>query len=343
MTLLVVGFLAVYGFQKVSHSPDWQNFNVRRFVGSLEQLRYTELMGAILLIYLTYYLRSLRWYEFLRPVQQSKITNLLVATVLGFGAVAMFGRPGELVRPYMISKLEDTPVSGQVAVWILERFYDGVALMLLVGTAILAAGSTEEASGGVAPALVRIRHAGTVLVALTAVGVTLLVLYERNLKIWEPKLLEKLSFLPRRIAGPLREHLVSFAHGLASVRSARALILAAVYSALIWLTIAGAYWFTLQAFGPPLDDLSFSGALLVMGFAIGGSIIQLPGIGGGTQVFTILALSEIYGVQPEVCTSAAVVLWAMTFMAVLPLAFILCVTQGLTWGKLRLMTKGSAS
>jgi hypothetical protein len=285
----------------------------------------------------------LRWHEFLRPVRRTSITNLMVSTVLGFGAVAVFGRPGELVRPYMISKLEDMPVSGQVAVWILERFYDGVALMLLVGAAIFAAGSVDDATGGAVPALVRIRHAGTILMALTVVGVTLLVLYEKHLKTWEPKLLDKLSFLPRRLAEPLKEHLVSFAHGLACVRSGRALFLAAAYSVLVWITIAGAFWLTLQAFGPPLDDLSFAGALLVMGFAIGGSIIQLPGIGGGTQVFTILALSEIYGVPPEVSTSAAVVLWAMTFMAVLPLAFILCVTQGLTFGKLRLMTKGQTT
>src|SRR5262249_136430 len=156
------------------------------------------------------------------------------------------------------------------------------------------AGSLDDSGGGVVPALARIRHAGTVLVALTVVGVTLLVLYERHLKTWEPTLLDKLSFLPRRIAEPLKQQLVSFAHGLSCVGSARALLLAGVYSALIWMTIAGAFWMALQAFGPPLDDLSFSGAMLVMGFAIGGSIIQLPGIGGGTQVFTILALAEVY-------------------------------------------------
>jgi len=339
LTLVFVALLAFYGFQKVSRSADWQHFNFQRFLATLGQVRVPELLGAILLIYLTYFLRALRWHEFLRPVKDTAIGNLLVSTVLGFGAVAVFGRPGEMVRPYMIARQEDLPVSGQLAVWVVERFYDGVALILLVGAAIVAAGSLDEA-GGAVPALVRIRHAGTVLMAATVICVTLLVLYERHLKTWEPTLLDKLSFLPRRMAEPLKRHLVSFAHGLACVGSARALFMAGVYSALIWMTIAGAFWLTLQAFGPPLDDLSFVGAMLVMGFAIGGSIIQLPGIGGGTQVFTILALSEIYGVQPEVATSAAVVLWAMTFMAVLPLAFILCVTQGLTWGKLRLMTKG---
>src|SRR5258706_7116769 len=203
--LLGVALLAFYGFQKVSHSPDWQHFNFQRFLATLAQVRVPELLGAILLIYLTYFLRALRWHEFLRPVKDTSVGNLMVATVLGFGAVAVFGRPGEMVRPYMIARQEGLPVSGQLALWVLERFYDGVALILLVGAAILAVGSLDEA-GAAVPALARIRHAGTILMAMTVVGVILLVLYERHLKTWEPTLLDKLSFLPRRMAEPLKRH-----------------------------------------------------------------------------------------------------------------------------------------
>ena len=78
----------------------------------------------------------------------------------------------------------------------------------------------------------------------------------------------------------------------------------------------------LQAFGPPLDDLNFASSMLVMGFAIAGSAIQAPGVGGGSQVLAILALTEIYGVAPEIATSAGIVLWLLAFMSVVPLAAI---------------------
>ncbi len=331
--------LIIYAFQKLSRNPAWQHFDRHKLWTAMGQVRLPEVIGAMLLIYLTYLLRSLRWYEFFRPVKRLSIYNLAVATVLGFGAVAVFGRPGELVRPYMISQQEDVPVSGQLAIWLLERFYDGVALILFVGAAIFLSGTSDDSGGQVAPVLSGMRHAGTVLMIVTAVCVTLLVLYERHLQTWEPWVLARLRFLPKRLAEPIRRHMVSFAHGLSSVRSRRALALGAAYSLLVWTTISAAFWMTLQALGPPIDDLNFSASMLVMGFAIAGSVIQAPGVGGGTQVFTIIALTEIYGVSPEIATSAALILWVLAFISVIPLAVFLSVREGLTWGKLRGMTK----
>lgn len=71
LTLVVVALLAFYGFQKVSQSADWQHFNFQRFLATLRQVRVPELLTAILLIYLTYFLRALRWHEFLRPVKNT--------------------------------------------------------------------------------------------------------------------------------------------------------------------------------------------------------------------------------------------------------------------------------
>jgi hypothetical protein len=56
--------------------------------------------------------------------------KLLSATVIGFTAIALFGRPGEFVRPYLIAVKEGVPVSSQFAVWVLERLFD--LLMVLV-------------------------------------------------------------------------------------------------------------------------------------------------------------------------------------------------------------------
>ncbi len=335
--LAILG-VVVYAIQKVRHSPEWQNFDAQRLVASLGQIRLPELLLAVALIYGTYLLRSLRWREFILPVKRTSVPDLLVATIMGFGAVAMFGRPGELVRPYLIARKEDLPVSGQLAVWVLERFYDLVAIILLVGVAVVFSGGGEDL--GSAPALRSLRRGGILLIAGTVAGVAVLILYEKHLKTWEPKLLRTFGFLPGRSADSVRRHLVSFAHGLASVRSARALSLGALLSLMVWLAISAIFWLTLQAFGPPVDDLSFSASILVMGFAIAGSLIQLPGVGGGTQVFIIIALTELYGVPPEVATSAAIVLWAITFVSVVPTATLLSVHEGLTWRKLRMLTRG---
>ena len=148
------------------------------------------------------------------------------------------------------------------------------------------------------------------------------------------------TFLDERYAAKVRAGLSSFAHGLSSVRNVRAQTLAALYSLGIWMTIAAAFWMVLQAFGPPLDELNLASSMLVMGFAIAGSAIQAPGVGGGSQVLAILALTEIYGVAPEIATSAGIVLWLLAFMSVVPLATVVALQQGISLGNLRTLARG---
>jgi hypothetical protein len=47
-------------------------------------------------------------------------------------------------------------------------------------------------------------------------------------------------------------------------------------------------------------------------------MLQLPGIGGGSQLATIAVLSRIFEVPKELAASCGVMLWLVTFMAVIP-------------------------
>ena len=42
-----------------------------------------------------------------------------------------------------------------------------------------------------------------------------------------------------------------------------------------------------------------------MGFVSFGSIVQIPGIGGGMQVVSVLVLTELFGVRLELATAFA--------------------------------------
>jgi len=49
-----------------------------------------------------------------------------------------------------------------------------------------------------------------------------------------------------------------------------------------------------------------------------GSLIQLPGVGGGSQLATIAALEHIFGVPKEMAASCGITLWLVTFVSVVP-------------------------
>ena len=54
-----------------------------------------------------------------------------------------------------------------------------------------------------------------------------------------------------------------------------------------------------------------------------GSVIQLPGVGGGSQLATIAALEHIFDVPKELAASCGIMLWLVTFVAVIPAGLLL--------------------
>src|SRR4029077_8863751 len=118
--------------QIASHSFDWQL--ARR---TFEQVRWSWAALSLIPIFGTYYGRALRWAVFLRPLKpHPSIRNLLSATIVGFTAITLFGRPGEFVRPYLIARKEEVPVTSQVAAWVLERIFDLLMALLLFAFAL---------------------------------------------------------------------------------------------------------------------------------------------------------------------------------------------------------------
>jgi len=75
--------------------------------------------------------------------------------------------------------------------------------------------------------------------------------------------------------------------------------------------------------------------LILMGFVSFGSVVQIPGVGGGTQVVSVLALTELYGVRVELASAFALSLWFLTFVAIVPVGLLVALKEGLDWHSLR--------
>ena len=69
----------------------------------LRNARIWPLLLAALLINLTLFARSLRWRALLSPIRATKLSNLFAATSVGFGAIFVIGRAGEIIRPAVLS------------------------------------------------------------------------------------------------------------------------------------------------------------------------------------------------------------------------------------------------
>ncbi|MBI4464641.1 MAG: flippase-like domain-containing protein [Acidobacteria bacterium] len=282
-----------------------------------------------------YFFRSLRWQQFLRPMQRVNLRNLFSATLIGFSAVALLGRPGEAVRPVLIASKEGLSVSSQAAAWALERALDSLALGTLLGAALL----WLPPGANHAELMTTWRRAGVVLWG-GALLTTLLLVQLRHRPQWTIGLLDwVLRPLPKRYRKTLHRHLENFSEGLASLEKLSRLAGCAGTSLLVWMAVLLAYWSALQAFGAPLSQLHLAAVVLVMGASAVGSLAQLPGIGGGTQLATALTLTQLFDIPLALATSAAVWLWILSFLLVLIPGLPLAAHEGLNWQRLRRLAK----
>ena len=85
---------------------------------------------------------------------------------------------------------------------------------------------------------------------------------------------------------------------------------------------------------PHLSDMDVSHVLLLMGFSMVGSVVQLPAVGGGSQLAVIAALQLIYGIPPELAVSCGILLWMVTFMACIPVGLALAHREHLSLRKI---------
>ncbi len=316
----------------------WRQFAQRSFdwglaAGSFGRLDWGWMALSVIPIFGTYYGRALRWAVFVKPQRpKPSIAKLLSATVIGFTAVTLFGRPGEFVRPYLIARKEQLPVTSQFAAWALERIFDLLMALLVFGFALTRVRSSGIQAG---PTLAWVLTFGGRIAGGVGAVVLLILLSLRHFA--EPvrrRLIGALHRLPERHVARVERLIEAVFLGVESMRSDAALFLVFVYSVAEWILICACYWCLAKAFAG-IVNLSLVDVLILTGFVSFGSVVQIPGVGGGTQVVSVLVLTELFGVRFELATAFALLLWVLTFVAIVPVGLLVGLKEGLDWHSLR--------
>src|ERR1017187_1911561 len=115
----------------------WKTFDWHIFWISTEHINWLYAFYGLALTYFAYLLRAVRWRIFLKPVRKTTTARLLAPQFVGFAALALLGRAGEMIRPYIIAKKERLTFTSQVAVWGVERIFDMGAFAVLLALSFL--------------------------------------------------------------------------------------------------------------------------------------------------------------------------------------------------------------
>jgi uncharacterized protein (TIRG00374 family) len=308
------------------------DFDWRGFFDALAGSNGTLIALSAAFIVLTYFGRALRWRAMMRPVcPHPSFARLLAATVVGFTAVVFFGRPGEFVRPWLIARQEKVSVSSQLAAWVLERVLDLLMVLLLFGFAL----TRVRPTSGMGQQMQAVLASGGVL-ALTlgvlCVGVIVITAVSQD---FSRRLFQRFTaVLPSGIAHKLSGIFDSFLTGISSTANIGSMAELFMWSVLEWAVILSSIHCALLAY-PATAHFRLLDTMVFAGFVSFGSAVQLPGIGGGMQVATVLVATELFGLGLESATALALLIWVLTWLTVVPFGLVTAFAQGLKWKALR--------
>ena len=294
------------------------DFDWSLFVSSLWNVQPVWLTASIIATLLTYVARAFRWQVLLNPLKSIRMGQLISTNVLGFSAIYLIGRAGELVRPLWLTRREHIPLTASVATIVVERFLDTVMLIALFGGALLLVKLPSAAEHTVT----MMKNTAWIMIAGSATAMLLLFFFRSNAD-------RIIRYVPvARLASLLR----SFSEGLSFLDRGSSFGLAIAHTILVWAVIVLQFWFMLLGMN---FHFSISAATLVMVGAAIGSIAQVPGIGGGFQAGYVFCMTTFFIVPPEQALATSLLAWVSSYVPTVLAGFLYMVSHGLSLKDLR--------
>ena len=335
LAALALGALAALAYfsRRKIHLGD---FTWSRFTHAVSQANIGLLLISIVAVYGAYALRTLRWQRLSRHLGPTKFLDVYSATVMGFASIFILGRAGEPVRPLLLARKTGQPVPIMFGVWVLERITDFGAAVALAALSLLVFAEKLADAGLNTDWVENARAGGWLLLGILATVVTLMFYFglhgagvlQRRLHYWHEA---------GGLRGWLAEIIAGFSEGLQAIRTTSDLLITVVYTAAHWALVTLSYFWIAKAFENAFvqSDVTLPGSMLLLAITLVGSVLQLPGVGGGAQVASFIALTTIFGVEQEPAAAIAIVLWLITFASPTLVGVPLLIHEGLSMGELR--------
>lgn len=307
-------------------------FDPADFLRAFHQVHWGWLAASWAVGMLSYAGRTIRWMVMIRPLAPgARYRDVLSATLVGFTAIYLFGRAGEVVRPWLIARSTGASLPSQFAALLLERVYDTLLILAFFGYALASTIHLHPTAG---PEIRWLAARGGWITGITgSLCLATLVLLQHWAPKFEARIIDALGFLREhhheRAAGLVRSAL----EGFRVTGSASAVARILFWSIVEWGIIYASFRAMFNAF-PETAGLAASQVVAYIGFVAIGSVIQIPGVGGGFQVASVLVTTELFRVPLETAASLALLNWLLAAASAVPFGILLAFRAGLRWRQL---------
>ena len=265
---------------------------------SLQQAEYIYLTPVVFLIVIEFWIRAYRWKYIFASIKDIKTHRLFSATMVGFGANNVLpARLGEIVRAYVIAKIENVSKSASLATIVVDRLFDGLALFFFAAIVLLSFPFPQFLKGA---------------------GIGFFIFYVASLSfitllgIKREETLRVVSFIlnifPQAVSERTIRFFRSFSDGLTIFADGRSFLIAFLLSLLMWFTVALIAQCVIAAFD--LDLPIYAALVITIIVCLGIVIPSGPGFVGTFQYFCILSL-RLFDIPKDLGLGFSIVLHAI--------------------------------
>ena len=240
-------------------------------------------------------IRAVRWRVLLLPVlPASRMRSRFAAVAIGFMANNILpARIGEFARPYALSRLEPVSITAAFGSLVVERFMDGVILLIFLVIPVFTPFFPDVAA---------VFEGGGLAIFQGAVALVLGVLVVLVLMATLPKQFlaaarVALKVLPEVWSLRATQLLEGLLQSMAIMREPRLLALGFAWSLFFWTWHGLSFWLGMLAFDIDTGWLSAMFTEAVVGFGV--ALPSAPGFFGTFHASAHFALTTVYGVAEE--------------------------------------------
>lgn len=325
LLLLAIVALLLWWFAR---NLDWS-----RIAADVRTAHWQLIMAGVCLVLLTYLLRALRWRTFLRPFAAVDSRELFAATTVGYSALFLVGRAGELARPAFLS-LRDPRVRPAASFMTIavERICDMTAIAMMFAASLLFVRAEVDETGA---RFAVMRRAGLLMLAGTIIGIICLAL----LRHYAPFVIRQLkarfengSGIVARGGRMLTNLFEQLANALGVFTDVRALLSTVGWTTLLWTIITVVHLLVLRAFGLPLG---IPETIFVMGCSLVGSLVPTPGGAAGTYHAATAGGLALLGVAEERAVATAFIMHLVVWSPALLFGLYYFLRSGVDFKRLR--------
>ena len=263
-----------------------------------QQASYLSLPFMLAMLFGFYWLKAMRWSWLLSPVTPLTTRQLFPPLLIGFAANNILpAHLGEFVRVFVVRKQHKVPFSTVFSTVVLERIFDVVAILGLFSIGLMFTNDLPDDY-----------RKSAIFLAAACVFVVICVAFYLIWTDWFLKITEIIigwvPFIPESLTGKILDMLRAGAHGLAALRSGRAVVLIMLNSIAQWLLNGLLAYTALRAFHVPVTPTA---GLIVTGvIAIGVTIPSSPGYFGVIQYcFAISMAAQGLDIDPSLVLGAS--------------------------------------